>query len=308
MALSTFLLEPTLAGLCRAVAAAEDASQKPILTLRRAGTKPPVFCIHEVGGDVGAYFELAKELGEDQPVFGIRSPALHHIEHLPDSIETAARQVRAWLREFWPKGPFALVGYSWGGLLAFEVARQYACEEGLKPFCALLGTTAPLRRPSLAIKLYHALRWLPTWACQLAWDKGNRWKRIHAAVVSARFLRNLASEEILPVPAWINTPLPLGFLKLAHRYQPALSRPVPIHLFRERVSFHRESHPANFVLTDHLEDGGWRHWTGCQPEIHWLDGDHMQVLKQPQVKRTAGELCAALAKHFASNFQADQRS
>lgn len=286
LALSTFLLEPTLAGLCRAVAAAEAEARTSILALHRAGTRPPLFCLYELTGDVGRYFELAAELGEDQPVFGIRSPALHDLERVPDSMEAAARQVRAWLREFWPTGPFALVGFSWGGQLAFEVARQYAHDEGFNPFCGLFGTSAPPRRPSLAVKFVHALRWLPSWAWRLMQDNGHRWERIRTAFLSARFLRNLVAEEKLLFPAWANTPLSLEFIKLGHRYQPTISRPVSIHLFREHGTFLHESHPANFALTDHLGDGGWRHWAGCEPEVHWLDGDHMMVLKRPQVTRT----------------------
>jgi len=299
LALSTFLLEPTLAGLCRAVAAAEDEAEVSILALRRTGSRPPLFCVYELGGDVGVYFELAAELGADQPVFGLRSSSAHHPERIPDSIETAARQARNRLRKFLPAGPFALAGFSWGGLLAFEMARQYAAEENLNPFCALFGTTAPPRQPSLPRKVLHAARWLPTWAWRLSQDKGRRWQRIREAVTSARFVRNLVAEEKLPVPVWANNPVALRYIELAHRYRPPVSRPVPIHLFRENASFRRESHPAGFAITDHYEDGGWQHWTVCEPKIHWLNGEHMKVLKQPLVKETSQMLRAALEKHFA---------
>jgi len=300
LALSTFLLEATLSGLCRAVTLAEDESQAPILALRRSGTRPPVFCLYNVDGDVGAYFELSAELGSDQPVFGIRSSALHHVERAPDSIEAAARQVRALLREICPQGPFALVGFSWAGLLAFEVARQCAHEADFIPFCALLGTLAPPSRPPLAARLHHTLRWLPTWAWRLMQDRGHRWQRIRQAVATARFFRNLGTGEQPRVPSWATTNLARELISLAHRYQPAINRPVPVHLFRERDSFHNESHPARFLLTDHLEDGGWGRWAGTPPEIHWLDGDHSMVLKRPQVARTAAQLRSALEKHFAA--------
>jgi hypothetical protein len=70
--------------------------------------------------------------------------------------------------------------------------------------------------------------------------------------------------------------------------------------FRERGSFVHESHPANFALTEHFADAGWRQRTACEPEVHWLDGEHNKVLKPPQVKRTTEELKAAMATHFAS--------
>ena len=304
LALSTFLLEPTLTGLCRAVMAAEDESQKPILVFRRAGTRPPLFCVYDLSGDVGSYFDLARELGEDQPVFGIRSPALHHPARVPDSMETAARDVRKLLRAYCPSGRFGLVGFSWGGLLAFEVARQIAAEGGVSPFCGLFGTVAPPNRYSLAAKVAHAVRCLPAWALRLAQDRGHRYQRIRQAVISRRFLRNLLGEQPLPIPDWVHSPLELELLRLAHRYQPSNSAPVPVHLFREYGSFDTEAHPANFVLTGHLADAGWRHWAGRGLQVHWLDSRHELVLKQPHIKRTVDQFRSAMEQHFA---QQDQR-
>ena len=301
LALSTFLLEPTLAGLCRAVTAAEEEARTPILALHRAGSLPPIFCLYEATGDVGAYFELAAELGPDQPVFGVRSSALHHLERIPDSMESAARQVRELLAEFHPVGPFALIGYSWAGLLAFEVARQYAQEIGFNPFCGLLGTRPPPRQLTRFQRLLHAVRWLPDWALGLARDRGRRWQRIRKAILTAQFFRHVATGEKLTFPEWA-TGQALAFeqIKLSHRYQPKCTHPVPVHLFRERGDFRNEPHPAHFNVTDYLEDSGWQHWTGCAPVIHWLDGGHSTVLKQPQVPQTAEALRAALARHFAA--------
>jgi len=301
LAHSTFLLEPTLAGLCRAVAAAENASGQPILALRRGGTRPPLFCLYNVSGDVESYFDLTVELGEDQPVFGIRSPALHQLERKPASIEAAAREVRVLLRDFAPKGPFALVGFSWAGLLVFEVARQCSEEDGFSPFCALLGTAAPARRRNFFGRLGHALGWLPGWAWRLIREPGFRWKRF-CEVCSTHALRRLVVGEKLIMPDWaLRVPLAVELIKLAQQYQPAVSRPVPIHLFREHGSFHIESQQIRFTLTTHLPDGGWEYWTKCKPEMHWLEGEHLTVIKEPYVKQTARELRAAVAKHFAGS-------
>lgn len=299
--LSTFLLEPTLAGLCRAATAAEDASRKPILALRRSGSRPPIFCLYNLGGDVDGYFELVAELGGDQPVYGIRSPALHHLERKPDSIESAAREVRGLLKEFWPRGPFALVGFSWAGILAFEVARQMGEEDGAAPFCALLGSAAPTRQLNFLQRLGFGARWGPLLAWRLMRESGFRWERWRKAG-SLRFLRKFATGEKASVPPWAAelSPLATELIKLAYCYHPAVSRPVPIHLFRERNSMRFDSRQIHFSLTNHLEDGGWGYWARRKPEIHWLDGEHIAVIKQPLVKETARELRAALARHFDS--------
>src|SRR4029077_18545159 len=51
--LSTFLLEPTLGGLCRAVRMRTNESTfQPVLALRKEGARPPLFCLYDLGGDV----------------------------------------------------------------------------------------------------------------------------------------------------------------------------------------------------------------------------------------------------------------
>jgi thioesterase domain-containing protein len=131
-------------------------------------------------------------------------------------------------------------------------------------------------------------------------DRGRRWQRIRQAIARAQFFRDLGAGEKPRIPSWAATPLARELITLAHRYQPTINRPVPIHLFRERGSFNHESHPASFNRTDHLEDGGWGRWAGAPPEIHWLDGDHFTALKRPQVAQTAIQLRTSLDKHFTA--------
>ncbi len=302
LALSTFLLDPTLSGLCRVVTAAEHESQRPVLTMRKGGGGCPVFCVYDVSGDVGGYFELADKLRDRHAVHGIRSPALHDPTRLPDSIEAAARQARQWLREVHRSGPFALVGYSWGGLLAFEMARQTLAEEGFAPFCALLGTSSPPRDPSTWLRLVHAARWLPHWAWEFARDRGHRRERLLRAVpFLKRFGKNVAVGEALEVPAWMSTALPRHHVELLHRYRPVVPRPVPIHLFRERGSYVPKSHPAFFRFSDHEKDAGWSRWIGCRARVHWLDGHHLKVRHAPQVAGLAAALLAALDETDSSS-------
>src|SRR4029077_1375038 len=136
-----------------------------------------------------------------QPVFGIRSPALHQLERKPASIEAAAREVRVLLRAFAPKGPFSLRGFSWAGLLVFEVARQCAEEDGYSPFCALLGTAAPARRRNFFGRLAHALSWLPGWTWRLIREPGSRRGRF-CEVFSTHTLRRLVVGERPIMPDW----------------------------------------------------------------------------------------------------------
>jgi thioesterase domain-containing protein len=96
----------------------------PVLCIRPAGTLPPVFCIHSGVGLALSYLPLARYIGAGHPVYGIQSPSVVAGAPLPDSIEaTAAAYIRL-IREVRPEGPYHLLGWSFGGLLAYEIAVQ----------------------------------------------------------------------------------------------------------------------------------------------------------------------------------------
>lgn len=121
-----------MSGLTRAVKAqmvAGGASR--VLALRRRGSRSPLFCLYAVGGDVGVYFALADALGEDQPVFGIPA-AGGKAEDLPKTMGGRGGGCDSvdWDGSAGEGAP-AVVGYSFGGMLAFEVGRQLVRGRGL---------------------------------------------------------------------------------------------------------------------------------------------------------------------------------
>jgi thioesterase domain-containing protein len=86
----------------------------------------PLFLAHPIGGTVLGYRYIARHLGPEQPIYGIQDPYLEVEggEAIKLSLEEmAAEYVRA-IRELRPHGPYLLGGWSFGGLLAFEMARQ----------------------------------------------------------------------------------------------------------------------------------------------------------------------------------------
>lgn len=97
----------------------------PLLAeLHPNGAGTPVFMIHPPGGIVVCYRELAASLSDDQPLFAIRSRGLHGDETLPETLgEMAAEYVRS-IQQQQPTGPYVVGGWSLGGVIAFEVARQ----------------------------------------------------------------------------------------------------------------------------------------------------------------------------------------
>ncbi|MFF0612267.1 non-ribosomal peptide synthase/polyketide synthase [Nocardia tengchongensis] len=102
--------------------AAAEAALDVLLPLRREGSAEPLFCIHPVGGISWSFAGLGAYLDSDRPIYGLQSPALKAGGVLPDSIEEWAAVYVAAIRSVQPSGPYHLLGWSLGGVLAHAVA------------------------------------------------------------------------------------------------------------------------------------------------------------------------------------------
>jgi thioesterase domain-containing protein len=88
------------------------------------GSALPFFCVHPAGGDVLCFAALARHLGPGQPFYGLRSRGLNGDEEPLDRIEDMAAIYLEEVRRVQPTGPYRIGGWSLGGLIAFEMARQ----------------------------------------------------------------------------------------------------------------------------------------------------------------------------------------
>jgi amino acid adenylation domain-containing protein len=142
----TPLDERTVAGFrARYSAAARRTSSvsSPLIALREQGTQPPVFFVHPVGGHVVCYRELARQLGDDRPFFALQADGLDGEAEPEVRIEAmAARYVEA-IRGAQPEGPYLLGGWSFGGVVAFEMARQLSEQGEPVATLALIDCPAP---------------------------------------------------------------------------------------------------------------------------------------------------------------------
>jgi len=292
---SSFQLQPTFPGLCEAVRARMSRTEfQPVLTLRKQGTRPPLFLLYFHSGDIEVYFGLAEALGDDQPVFGIRSPALEHLSKLPTSIEDAAAEIVGYIRKVRPNGIPALIGYSWAGLLAFEVARQLAQKEGISCFTAVIGEDAPRRPTNFAVRCAHFIKCFPPWFFGLIVDQEKRWQRLTRwREMAGRTRQNLIADPE-PIPDESPSPIRRHLITLADKYRPLTRSEVSVDLIRERDAYRPPSHPLHAWQTSHLPDAGWGFWTRKKIRVHWVEGDHWTILKPPTVSGLAQAIRQAM--------------
>ncbi|HEU5374937.1 MAG TPA: amino acid adenylation domain-containing protein [Ktedonobacteraceae bacterium] len=131
-----------MASLLRQQAAPMPPS--PLVEIQRSAALRPFFCVHPAGGSALCYYQLAQALGPEQPFYGLQSPSLEDKDVPFISLEQiAARYIDA-LREVQPEGPYLLGGWSFGGCLAFEMARQLSQQQQQVALLALIDSWAPV--------------------------------------------------------------------------------------------------------------------------------------------------------------------
>ncbi len=98
---------------------------EPLLTLRAHGSTPPLFCVHPGSGLGGGYAGLLRHLGTTRPLHALQALGLDApSERLPASVEEMAADYVRRIRTVRPSGPYHLLGWSFGGLVAHAMATR----------------------------------------------------------------------------------------------------------------------------------------------------------------------------------------
>lgn len=95
-----------------------------LVPLKPEGSKPALYVVHGANHNVLMFNALAQYLDKEQPIYGLQSRGLSGVDEPHDSIDQMAADYIAEILQSNPNGPYALGGFSYGGIVAFEMARQ----------------------------------------------------------------------------------------------------------------------------------------------------------------------------------------
>jgi acyl carrier protein len=95
-----------------------------LVAIQARGTRPPIFLVPGVGGNVLVFAHLAKQLGQEQPVFGLQARGLDGEARPFTRVEEMAAHYVQEIRGVRPKGPYLIGGTCTGGAVAYEMAQQ----------------------------------------------------------------------------------------------------------------------------------------------------------------------------------------
>ncbi|MFJ8032148.1 amino acid adenylation domain-containing protein [Streptomyces sp. NPDC096032] len=129
LSMVSFFEAPTVAGLAeRAGVDNGAAALETVLPLRTGGDLKPLFCIHPGGGLAWSYSSFLKYVPENMPVYGIQARGLLHPDDMPATVREMAATYVQEVRRIQPQGPYHFLGWSFGGVVAFEMATQLQAE------------------------------------------------------------------------------------------------------------------------------------------------------------------------------------
>ncbi|HYD75512.1 acetoacetate--CoA ligase [Ramlibacter sp.] len=149
--LSTLLRAPTIDALADLLDRPPGSASPGLLIPMRAGKGRPLYLVHGLSGTLLECWALVERLRTTRPVYGFQAPGVDGEQPPLRTVEALATAYAREIRATQPNGPYALAGYSFGGLVALEVARFLAREGQPVETVCLVDTyvqqdLAPLRR------------------------------------------------------------------------------------------------------------------------------------------------------------------
>jgi len=277
--LKSLLYYPTVRQL---VGALERPTQRngssALVPIHSSGSNVPLFCVHPIGGAPYCYLPFATLLGPDQPIYALQARGVDGEAEPHTTVEEMADHYIESLKTAQPRGPYRLAGWSFGGAVAFEMARRLKEHGDDVELLAVIDTVMmPPDEP------FDEDDVLATVAEMVAGDDA----------LSLTQLRELDHEEQLDyfrhraeqaqlVTRWseesrIQTVFEVfqKNLQAMFQYRP---RPYdgPVTLFR-----------ATKHITPVFQDPylGWQHWTTGNVDVHNVPCEHLEMLREPFVEQ-----------------------
>ncbi|WP_307841422.1 alpha/beta fold hydrolase [Streptomyces endocoffeicus] len=126
-----------------------------LLPLRPHGSRAPLFCVHPAGGISWPYSGLLRHIDADHPVYGLQARGLAGTETPHATVEEIAADYLRQIRTVRPHGPYHLLGWSFGGIVAHAIATRLQ-EEGEEVALLAVLDTYPLAAVPAAESLPEA--------------------------------------------------------------------------------------------------------------------------------------------------------
>ncbi len=267
------------------------AENRSLVCLQPAGSQSPFFCVHPGGGHVLLYLDLARSLDDDRPFYGLQSAGLDgQAEPLTDIGEMASRYLVE-IKTVQPAGPYYLGGWSMGGMVAFEMARQLQANDETVALLALIDVSQPAAAAG---------------AASAAGAESNTFLHFFAQDLG------LSLDELPPTFAGMDTHAQIAVIleqaKAANKMPPDVTIDQVAQMLRvfqanfaAMLSYQPQTYAGPVVFLNAAgspnrdqPDRGWAAWVAGPWQSMELPGDHFSLVRQPHVQALARQLRACL--------------
>jgi thioesterase domain-containing protein len=265
-----------------------SAGLSAVVPLRTEGTKPPLFVVHGVDGTLPRFHVLVRHLEPDRPIYGIQSQALLGETVALTSVEELAAYYIQGIQAVVPHGPYHFLGFSFGGLVAFEMARQLRDRGEQVGMLGMLDNLrmgrdnvegpAPMRNTSSRLGTLAENH-----ATELLGPRGLSYATAKLVSRSLRTIYRVLRARRKPIPRFLRSTYHINWFA-AVNYVPQ-SYPGSITLFPACGSTNAPVATNDF----------WARLAGGGMELHYIPGSHEEVLSEPNVITLAKALSNCLA-------------
>jgi aspartate racemase len=256
-----------LAGLLRQDV--RSISWPTLVEIQTGGSKAPLICVSMPNVNALGYRTLARYLGNDQPVFGLQAQYPEDLdgEHSQAAVDSIATEYLEALRAVQPNGPYQFIGLCRGAHIAFEMARRLECEGHEIAFLGVIDTWVMENTFNFVWQVkYYARRFA--------------WRALLGLKNKLSIVKKKAENSVDKTGNGLPKQKPIKVYFPGPGYVPA-SYGGRISVFRARRQ------PRNRIRDLHL---GWSKLAKGGVDVHFIPGDHSNVLKEPHVQGLAAEL------------------
>lgn len=256
-----------------------------LVEIQPLGSKPPFFCIHGLGGEVLCFRDLSKHLGTDQPFYALQAQGLNGNQPFNTKVEDMASHYIQEIKTIQPQGPYFLGGYSFGGLVVFEMARQLH-EQGEKiAFLAVLDTCLVnhIQRDSFLKRILLHFHNIQQKGLSYLFHRIIDWSKLGKDQIENSYMLYLESINALPdndkhlLITSINT-------KVASKYI------VPVYPGQMTLLRTEDQSRTSAVGFRYDPQYGWGDLVMGGLNIQYVPGSHHSLLEEPHVQVVAEKL------------------
>lgn len=255
----------------------------PLTPIHTDGQKPPLFLAHPLGGDVGFYAMLTRYLGKDQPLYGLQAQGMDGLKPPRNNINQMAQHYLEAICEIQPQGPYYLAGWSLGGLLSLEMARQLHNAGEVVALVALFDTIANWIYPPVVQRKPPSR----SQSLREGFDK--------AIPISLEEMASLSpSEQLIYIldelqklgsrPSGLSILQWLDLFSVREQNLRAIYSYVPQPYTGKLITFYA----LDSYLHDPAEPVRWSEITGSEDiEVELVTGDHINIFSEPHFRLLA---------------------